>query len=646
MPVSNKKATAIPPRKNGTAERLAAGNDNGNLPRWAVPLLLIFIAALYRHVQDFAITFIDDDMYILRNPYLRDFSLKGLSAIFSSFYEYNYHPFTTTVWLVLYKTWGLDPMPYHLANLLLHLVNTWLVFRLGKALARDGYAGFIVAALFGLHPLHVESVAWISELKGVLCATFYFASLIWYVRYVDGGYKRKYIGMALLLFLGALFSKSAAVTLPLVALAIDYYRGRKLSQALIEKLPFFALSVLFGVLAIMSQQAGGAISDIASEYNLLNRVLIFLSGPGFYFVKAIVPYPLSAIHYFPNEVNGMLPWYFYVYPLALAGVAWLVYRAGQYRKEVVFGLLFFFGVLSVMLQVVPVGAAWATERYSYVSYFGLFYMCAIWLVRQRKELRQRLVVTVVGLLAAFGFISANRLETWQTTDTIFADLVEKNSANRNNFLVYYHWGDYCQVRGDMEGAMTHYNDAIRINPSFSKAYLRRGEVLDVMGNFDAAIADYDKVLQTDHDNAMAWNDKGWVYFEQGKQAEAKQMFDSAIAVNGKLATAYNNRGWLSLQLQDTAAAMKDFTSAINADHTFAKAYYNRAMVYVYTGRRAEAIAEYTALIKANERDGQAYFFRGVIYKEMGRELSARRDFETADDLGYQGAREALNSVGR
>ncbi|MBX2906409.1 MAG: tetratricopeptide repeat protein [Taibaiella sp.] len=646
--MSNKKATAVPPRRNEKPGPLAAGNDNGNgnLPRWAVPLLLLVIAALYRHVLDFAITFIDDDMYILRNPYLRDFSLKGLSAIFSSFYEYNYHPVTTTVWLTLYKIWGLDPMPYHAANLLFHLLNTWLVFRLATALARNGYVGFVVAALFGLHPLHVESVAWISELKGVLCATFYFASLIWYVRYVDGGYKRKHLVVAFLLFLGALFSKSAAVTLPLVALTIDYYRARKLSQALIEKLPFFALSVLFGVLAIMSQRAGGAISDIASGYNLLNRVLIFLSGPGFYFVKAIVPYPLSAIHYFPNEVNGMLPWYFYVYPLALAGVALLVYRSRQYKKEVVFGLLFFFGVLSVMLQVVPVGAAWATERYSYVSYFGLFYLCAIWVVRRRREIRQRLLVTVLGVLAAFSFISANRLETWQNTDTIFADLVEKNSANKNNFLVYYHWGDYCQVRGDMQGAITHYDEAIRINPSFTKAYLRRGEVLDAFGNFDAALSDYNKVLQADRANAMAWNNKGWVYFEQGKQAEAKQMFDSALAINGKLATAYNNRGWVSLQQQDTVVAMKDFTNAINADKTFAKAYYNRAMVYVVTGRRAEAIADYTALIKVNERDGQAYFFRGVVYKEMGRELSARRDFESADDLGYQGAREALNSVGR
>lgn len=647
MSVSKKKATAQPAvQKEIKIQGDAASAELGKLPGWAMPVLLLFVAVLFRDVASFSITFIDDDMYILRNPYLRDFSFKGIAAIFSSFYEYNYHPLTTTVWLIICKIWGADPAPYHIANLAFHLLNTWLVYKLATALVRQSYVGFMVAALFALHPLHVESVAWISELKGVLCGTFYFASLFWYTRYVDGGYKRRDLLVSFLLFVGALMSKSAAVTLPLAAIAIDVYRSRQWSKAIVEKLPFFALSVLFGVLAIKSQSAGGAISEITGEYSILNRVVVFFSGLAFYFIRAVVPYHLTAIHYFPNQEGGALPMQFYIYPLVLPVVVWLALRARGGRQVAGFGLLFFLSAISVMLQVVPVGAAYASERYSYVSYFGLFLIAATWVVRQAPVLRQRIMVGFLGLLVVFSFLSASRLETWHDTDTIFTDIVTKNEGNKNNYLVYYHWGDAYQYQGNLQGAIAQYNEALKIEPDFTRGYLRRGEVHDVMGNFDAALADYDRVLQAEPTNAMAHNNRGWVYYEQGKNADALTEFEKAIATNGKLAVAHNNRGWVKLQQKDTTAAMADFDGAINADPTFAKAYYNRALVHVMRGKREDAIKDYTALINVNNKDAQAYFYRGLMYRELNRELSARRDFEVAASMGYQSAAEALKERGK
>jgi len=643
--VSKKKATAQPTvQKEIKIQSDAASAELGNLPRWAMPVLLLFVAVLFRDVANFSITFIDDDMYILRNPYLRDFSFKGLAAIFSSFYEFNYHPLTTTVWLILCKIWGVDPMPYHLANLAFHLLNTWLVYRLATVLARQSYVGFMVAALFALHPLHVESVAWISELKGVLCGTFYFASLIWYTRYVDGGYKRRDLMVAFLFFLAALMSKSAAVTLPLAAILIDVYRSRSWSKAIVEKLLFFALSILFGVLAIMSQKTGGAISDVAAGYTFVNRIVLFLSGLGFYFIKAVAPYHLTAIHYFPNQVDGALTLQFYIYPLVLPLVAWFAMRAREAgKRDVRFGLLFFLAVISVMLQFVPVGAAYAAERYSYVSYFGLFFIAATWAVRQAPALRQRIMVGFLGVLAVFSVLSAGRLQAWQNTDTVFTDIVAKNEGNKNNYLVYYHWADAYQLQGNMQGAMSQYNEALRINPDFIRGYVRRGELHDMMGNLNAALADYDRVLAVEPANALALNNRGWVYFEQGKDAEALEAFDKAIAIDGKLAVAYNNRGWMKLQLKDTVAAIVDFNGAIKADRAFTKAYYNKALINVVQGKRRDAIKDYTALIDVNNRDAQAYFYRGLVYREMGRELSARRDLEAAAAMGYQAATEALKA---
>lgn len=645
MSVSKKKSKTQPPVQKEEKIQVNTGSAEwGNLPRWAMPVLLLFVAVLFRDVASFSITFIDDDRYILRNPYLFNFSFRGLAAIFTSFYEFNYHPLTTTVWLVICKIWGVNPMPYHLVNLAFHLLNTWLVYKLATALARQSYVGFMVAALFALHPLHVESVAWISELKGLLCATFYFASLLWYTRYVDGGYKRRRdIVVAFLFFVAALLSKSAAVTLPLAAMAIDVYCSRPWRKAIMEKLPFFALSVLFGWLAIMSQGEGGAFSDVADGYSMVNRIALFLSGLAFYIIKAVVPYHLTAIHYFPNQDGGALPMQFYLYPLVLPVVVWLAWRAREGKQSARFGLLFFLAVISVMLQLVTVGAAYASERYSYVSYFGLFFIAATWAARQAPALKPRIMAGFLGVLAVFSFLSASRLETWHDTDTIFTDIVTKNEGNRNNYLVYYHWGDAYQYQGNLQGAIAQYNEALKIEPGFNRGYLRRGEVHDVMGNFDAALADYDRVLKAEPDNAMAHNNRGWVYFEQGRDAEALGEFEKAIAINSKLPVAYNNRGWVKLQRKDTAAAMADFDRAIKADRAFAKAYYNKALVNVVRNKKGDAIKDYTALINVNNTDAQAHFYRGLMYRELGRELSARRDFEVAAALGNQDAAEALKA---
>lgn len=627
-------------------QKTAAMANPDTVPRWAIFALLLAIAIVFSGAWKNGITFIDDDMYILRNPYLRDFSIKGIAAIFTSFYEYNYHPLTTLTWLIEYRFFGVDPTSYHMVSVALHLLNVWLVYRLASALSGKSFTGLVVAALFAVHPLHVESVAWISERKGLLCATFYFASLLYYLRYVDDGYSRRNLIIALLFFLAALLSKSAAVTLPLVVMAIDWYRKRNVKTALAEKLPFLALSVLFGVLAIMSQKAGGAIGDVASEYSIMNRVVVFLAGLSFYFIKAVVPFHLSAIHYFPGQVNGALPWWTYAYLLALPVVAWGAAGRGNNSRDARFGLLFFLLVMSVMLQLVPVGAAYASERYSYVSFFGLFYVAAQWLTRRKGQLRHTLVAGLWLCVLVFGIVSWGRVGAWKDTETVFNDLVEKNAGNKNLYLVHYHWGDYYQYMGNMDAAVAQFSKAIDINRAYTRSYLRRGEIYDIMQKGYEAIADYDTVMRRDPSSAIAYSDKGWVVFEMGDPKLAISLFDSAIAKDSKLATAYNNRGWVRLQTGDTASAMADFTRAISADGRFPKPYYNRALVNVVRGKKEAAIADYTRLLDVNPSDAQAWYYRGIMYMELHRNLSARADLQKAASLRYPGAEQALAELNR
>ena len=375
-----------PARNNTTAQpassqaTVVAPAASGNIPRWLLPVLLIFTALVYSHALQNGITFDDDDVYILKNPYIRNFSFAGIGDIFTSFYAYNYHPLTSLVMLFIYKISGASPLPYHLLNVALHITNTWLVFKLISLLCGNRITAFIVAALFALHPMHVESVAWVTELKDVLYTVFYLAAAIMYMRWQQAKTKGLYI-TSLLLFLAALLSKSAAVTLPVLLIAIDLYKGRKFTVSLfVEKLPFFALSLAFGILAIMSQKAGGAINDLSVFYNPVDRLFLFTSGLAAYFVNLVAPVQLSALHFFPPLPNGILPWYHYLSLPFIAIIIWLVAKPNRFINSIVprpdwlFGMAFFLIAISVMLQIVTVGSSFYAERYSYVSYIGFFFI--------------------------------------------------------------------------------------------------------------------------------------------------------------------------------------------------------------------------------------------------------------------------------
>ncbi len=227
----------------------AVSADTQVLPSWTPIAIAAFTALLYLHSLPNNFTVFDDDVYIINNPFLKDFSARGIWAIVTSFYSSNYHPFTTLTWFFEYNLFGLNPLPFHLVNTALHVLNTWLVYKLAANLSGRQVTAAVVALLFGVHPMHVESVAWISERKDVLYAAFYLSSLLVYLRYTAQGYRQKdYVG-TLLLFGASLLSKSAAVTLPVLLLAIDIYKGRKMdARAITEKIPFFVLSVVFGII--------------------------------------------------------------------------------------------------------------------------------------------------------------------------------------------------------------------------------------------------------------------------------------------------------------------------------------------------------------------------------------------------------------
>lgn len=284
----------------------------------------------------------------------------------------NYHPFTILTFAIEYYFFGLNETGYHTVNLLLHLMNAILVFRAVLLLGNKGGVALIAALFFGIHPLHVESVAWVSELKDLLYTFFFLASYIFYLKYIKGGHKKYYI-MALFLFLASLLSKAMAVSLPVVFILTDYFKGRKINKStLVDKIPFFFLAIAFGIVAILAQKSFGA-TDV-DKFPFLQRILFACYGFISYLLKLLFPLNLSAYYPYPVNSGENIPIKYYIYLIVFAGLMAGVIFSLRFKKDISFGIGFFAITIFLVLQLFPVGETFMADRYSYVPSIGIFYL--------------------------------------------------------------------------------------------------------------------------------------------------------------------------------------------------------------------------------------------------------------------------------
>jgi protein O-mannosyl-transferase len=618
----------------------ATEKDNAGYQRWAPLVVVLFTGLLYIRSLQNNLTSFDDDFYITNNPFLKDFSLKGIAAIFTSFYSSNYHPLTTLTWFFEYHLFGINPLPYHLVNVLLHLVNTWLVYKLVSKLSGNVNTALIVSLLFGIHPMHVESVAWVSERKDVLYAAFYLSALMAYVRYIGSGLKANHYTHMMLLFIASLLSKSAAVTLPALLIVIDVYKGRGISvRSLLEKVPLFLLSAVFGILAVLSQKEGGALSSLLASYGLVNGIFLFTSGLAFYIIWLAAPFSLSAMHYFPNVHDGWLPWPYYLSLPFLFVIAWLIARPGRYRREVVFGFSFFLVVISVMLQVVSVGSALTAERYSYVASIGLFYFAAQWLSAMYLTSRKNMVAgCLAAVVVIFSVETWNRVGVWKEDALLFENIIDKNPD------VYYgYWlrGNLEKQKGDLQAALKDYSQCIILNPKFEDAYYNRGIIYDGLGDIKSALLDFNQSIILNPRQADALNNRGWILLRMGNVQAAMADYNQAININSKFAEAYNNRGWALESLNDSKAALADYEKASVLKPDFAKPVYNKAALEVKSGDFAAALADYNYLLKLNPGDNTIYYMLGIANHNLNNNAAACGNWQQAAGLGNSKAQDML-----
>src|SRR6186713_1112451 len=583
LPKSKRAAPHSPVPKKKLKEK----RDYSLLP-WLLLVAILTAVCLWPMLKN-EFTNWDDEFYVINNPLLRGPDWKG---IFSQQKLGNYHPLTILSYAFNYSISGLDPFSYLLVNYLFHIANTLLVFYfIWNISGKNKFIAAFVALIFGIHPMHVESVAWVAERKDVLYTFFFLLSLIQYWRYLAGG-KRSHIWTCFIFFVLSLLSKPAAIVLPFVLLLLDYWKGRPLvSKAFVEKIPFFILSILFAIITVKIQNSS-AMAGL-SIFSITDRLFFACYVLMTYFVRFFVPYPLSAFHPFP--ITNFAGWPIYLSPIfvvALLIALWLLRK----NKIVVFGMFFYVINLLLVLQIISIGLTIVSERYTYVPYIGLAFMFAM-LVSRIKFIPQK-VSLAIGAVAiiAFGVITFQRTKVWKNSGTLWTDALKYAPTapyartNRANYL------SKLALRPDQKPfadsiykiAFEDCAVALSVRPNHAPAFEYRGLMYLDRQQFKEAFADANELIRLKPNYRIGYDMRATCYYKMNEPAKALADYDKCVEIKPDDHRSINNRGSLYMNsFQKYNEALNEFIKAINISPQ-ASYILNRSICYYKMGNMQKA----------------------------------------------------------
>jgi len=582
----------------------------------------------------------DDDVNVTANTDVRTFHGDSIGYTIQRIFSLDntvgmYAPLAKLSFCAEYSIFNLDPHAYHFTNFLFHLLNTFLVFALIMLLTNRQWGAFLTALLFSIHPMHVESVAWITGRVDVMYSFFFMIGLCAYTLYIQAEkHKWRFYVIAIVSFVFSLLSKASAVVFPLVLLAVDFLLNRKISfKTISEKLPFFFLSVIFGFFALYAQKTITTTIDF-SQYSFGERVLFMFYAVGIYLYKVIVPLNLSCYYSYPAQNN--FPVTIFITPLILLAGAFFMYKAAPLPKHIWFGLAFFFINTILILPGFAARDVIVAERYTYLSYVGLFFTAAtavdnLWKQKNLElgYLKKPVIATVTLFCAMFIYLSIERIKVWHDSLSLWNDAIEKFD---NACVAYNNRAHEYEAAGAYERAIADYTKAVQCNEKYSRAYFNRGVLYNTIGKTSEAVQDYNLAISLNPDYLEAYNNRGNVYNSQMRYADAIKDFDKAISINPRFADLYCNRGIVYTNLKEFYKAIQDFNTAIHLNSTYAQAYNSRGFAYFNMGRYDLAVEDYNRAIAVNSGYYDAYNNRGALYYTMGNHRNAINDFTTAIKL--------------
>lgn len=617
--------------------------------------LLTFVVLLPALQNEF-LTSWDDRLYITENEDIKTLNVDNFRKLTTEPYVSNHHPLTMYTLAMNYFISGDEPMPFILTNILLHLVNTVLVFYfiwllIGQFFKKEfpddnirmWIAGF-VALFFAIHPMHVESVVWISERKDVLYLLFFMGALIYYLKYLESKLVN-HITIAFIFFFFSLISKPAAVILPVVFILLDFLSHRKLDAKLfLEKIPFFGLALVFGLLTI-GAQSKSAIGGF-DEYTIIERIMFASYGFVMYIVKLFVPFKLSAFYPYPGSTAN-LPIFFKIAPFIALSIVGLTVFSLKYTRKIAFGVAFYFVSVALVLQFIEVGGAIIADRYTYLAYIGLLIPLAIYwgkmLQTNAKDKNVRYaLLAVVGITAlVFSGMSFQRTKAWKDSESLWLDVIKKYPGAERAYL---NLGQFYYEHDQSEKALSYYNEALKRDPSNERTYNNRGLIFYEKKQYEKALDDYNNALSIDGEYWDVYQHRGNVYYEQKQFKKALDDYNTVIENKPNHHRAWNNRANIYFNEGNYAKAVENYSKVIEMQPNYAMAYTNRGIVYYQTGEYQKALQDFNQGLNINPSNRSCYLYRSYTHNELGDRQKALKDAQKAKQLGMKVSESYLHEL--
>ncbi len=538
----------------------------------AVLIIAVITFIAYRGALQNDFVNLDDDRYVTENPKLFLQPTGDVFKIPDGYHMGNYHPLTMLGYKTIYSKVKLDPYVYHLVNVIIHLLNSILVFYFILILTTFFEVAFATALLFGVHTMHVESVAWISELKDLLYALFFFASLIVYVQYTRNRSRKGLYALALVLFVLSLLSKAMAASLSVVLIAIDFYIDGKLTKkVLMEKIPFLALSLVFGIIAVKAQQSMDAVGDL-TIFKPYERVALASYGFITYLWKLVLPMNLSAYYSYPLKQNDALPPAYYIYVLIAIGVVVAAVYSLRNNRFVFFGIAFFSITVFLVLQLLPVGGAVMADRYSYIPSLGIFFIAAnlLYILYSRASMRNIAIALLLVSSAGYTYATIQRCKIWKDGMTMWSDVIEKSQTIA---LAYNNRG----VLFNTEGKQL--LEESKSNPAKKQ---------EAINSFNKAISDFNNALRLNNQDTQAWSNKGLAYWRMGINDSAIIHLNNAVRIDPEYAIGWSNLGSVYFSINRVDEAINAYEKAVTYNPTFSDGWYNIGILNYNLGRKDKA----------------------------------------------------------
>ena len=592
-----------------------------NRDNWIwIALAVLFLTTFLIYFKALKFDFLswDDDKYITQNPAIKDFKWENIKLFFTDFYNWNYQPLTMLTYAAEYKVMGNSASIFHLNNILLHLANSFLVFVLIRKISpKNLITALITAAFFAVHPMHVESVAWISERKDVLYAFFFLLSLIQYANYLNSG-KLKSLIYSGIFFLLSCLSKSAAVILPLVMVLLDYYLNRKFDWKMaLEKIPFLIISVIVGIVALYSQK-----SAIRPEFTIsvLHHFFIVVDAFATYITRVFIPIHLCAIYPYPNLAGSSLPLSYYLSGIFVGFILYFVWYSRRWGKDAVFGFGFFIVTIILVLQIIAVGNATMADRYTYIPYIGIFFIIGKvyeYLSAFADIYKKSFLFFIVICFLMFTKVSASRLNFWENDDSFYGNILDQypdcTIALNNRGCCYYNSYltsvDHKTQMIYLNKAISDFTRVIKINNNYSDIYPKIANAEFMAKDYASAIKDFTISIQKDPQNSDWYFTRGLAHCYVNNHLNAIKDFTKSIELNPQKVSAYFNRGLTNFMAKDYSAAINDFSKTLQVDPTNKEVYLNRGLAYYMSEDYFTAMNDFNKTIELNPQDSQGYFNR-------------------------------------